>query len=427
MNVLSSRELIKYIVSEFRRFFNSGPEVVSSAPGRIDFLNTHQDYKGLPVVSIGIDLRTYIAVSRIPGRKSRIISINLLRERRKYMDSFNVDNIVLRNGKWFGNYIRSSVKALKEIYRDIDGFNALIYSDVPVAAGLASSAALLVSFIGAMSELYGFNLSKKDIAELAFHAEHDIMGIPCGRLDQYGSSFGGILKIETRPPYNVEELPILNGVFIVLDSGIRHSTADIHPRRQAEINEGLRILLQMNDLKENIMEKLSDKYYAVKWDEIKYEELLPYMMRLLDTPRRRIEFTFKMHESTLLALNIIRGNIPDLDKIVTILGSEWRDEVERALNSDNPGLALIGVIMNYQHVLLRDLYDVSLPELERIRNAALAAGALGVKLSGAGLGGSLTALAKDLKDAENILGKGLENGAKRGWIVKVDTGLRREL
>jgi len=424
---LVSRELIKYIVSEFRRFFNSEPEVISSAPGRIDFLNTHQDYKGLPVVSIGINLRTYIAVSRIPGRKSKIISINLLRERRKYMDSFNVDNIVLKRGKWFGNYIRSSVKALKEMHRDIDGFNALIYSDVPVAAGLASSAALLVSFIGAMNEVYGFNLSKKDIAELAFHAEHDIMGIPCGRLDQYGSSFGGILKIETRPPYNVEELPILNGVFIVLDSGIRHSTADIHPRRQAEINEGLRILLQMNDLKENIMEKLSDKYYTVKWDEIKYEELLPYMMRLPDTPRRRIEFTFKMHESTLLALNIIRGDIPDLDKIITILGSEWKDEVKKALNSDNSALALIGVIMNYQHVLLRDLYDVSLPELERIRNAALTAGALGVKLSGAGLGGSLTALARDLKDAENILRKGLENGAKRGWIVKVDTGLRREL
>ncbi len=427
MNVLSSGELTKYIVSEFEKFFNSKPEAISSAPGRIDFLNTHQDYKGLPVVSIGINLRTYVAISRISGKKSKIISINLLREGRNYTDSFNVDNIVLKSGKWFGNYIRSSVKALKEIHRDIDGFNALIYSDVPVAAGLASSAALLVSFIGAMNEVYGFNLSKKDIAELAFHAEHDIMGIPCGRLDQYGSSFGGVLKIETRPPYNVEELPILDGVFVVLDSGIRHSTADIHPRRQAEIDEGLRALLQMNDLEESIMEKLSDKYYAVKWDEIKYEELLPYLMRLPDTPRRRIEFTFKMHESTILALNIIRGNTPDPGKIVTILGSEWRDEIEKALNSDNPSLALIGVIMNCQHVLLRDLYDVSLPELERIRNAALTAGALGVKLSGAGLGGSLTALAKDLKDAENILRKGLENGAKRGWIVKVDTGLRREL
>ena len=427
MNVLSSGELTKYIVSEFEKFFNSKPETISSAPGRIDFLNTHQDYKGLPVVSIGINLRTYVAISRISGKKSKIISINLLREGRNYTDSFNVDNIVLKSGKWFGNYIRSSVKALKEIHRDIDGFNALIYSDVPVAAGLASSAALLVSFIGAMNEVYGFNLSKKDIAELAFHAEHDIMGIPCGRLDQYGSSFGGVLKIETRPPYNVEELPILDGVFVVLDSGIRHSTADIHPRRQAEIDEGLRALLQMNDLEESIMEKLSDKYYAVKWDEIKYEELLPYLMRLPDTPRRRIEFTFKMHESTILALNIIRGNTPDPGKIVTILGSEWRDEIEKALNSDNPSLALIGVIMNCQHVLLRDLYDVSLPELERIRNAALTAGALGVKLSGAGLGGSLTALAKDLKDAENILRKGLENGAKRGWIVKVDTGLRREL
>ncbi len=427
MNVLSSRELVKYVVSEFKRFFNSEPEVISSAPGRIDFLNTHQDYKGLPVVSIGINLRTYIAVSRIYGRTTRIISINLLREGMEYIDSFNVEDIVLRGGKWFGNYIRSSVKALKEIHKDVGGFNALIYSDVPVAAGLASSAALLVSFIGAINEVYGYNLSKKDIAELAFHAEHDIMGIPCGRLDQYGSTFGGILKIETRPPYNVEELPILNGVFIVLDSGIRHSTADIHPKRQAEINEGLRILLQMNDLKDNILEKLSDKYYDVKWDEIKYEELLPYINRLPDTPRRRIEFTFKMHESTLLALNIIRGGIPDLDKIVAVLGNEWRDEVEKALNSDSPDLALIGVIMNYQHTLLRDLYDVSLPELERIRNAALAAGALGVKLSGAGLGGSLTALAKDLKDAENVLRKGLEYGARRGWIVKIDTGLRREL
>jgi len=427
VNVLSSRELVKYVVSEFKRFFNSEPEVISSAPGRIDFLNTHQDYKGLPVVSIGINLRTYIAVSRIYGRTTRIISINLLREGMEYIDSFNVEDIVLRGGKWFGNYIRSSVKALKEIHKDVGGFNALIYSDVPVAAGLASSAALLVSFIGAINEVYGYNLSKKDIAELAFHAEHDIMGIPCGRLDQYGSTFGGILKIETRPPYNVEELPILNGVFIVLDSGIRHSTADIHPKRQAEINEGLRILLQMNDLKDNILEKLSDKYYDVKWDEIKYEELLPYINRLPDTPRRRIEFTFKMHESTLLALNIIRGGIPDLDKIVAVLGNEWRDEVEKALNSDSPDLALIGVIMNYQHTLLRDLYDVSLPELERIRNAALAAGALGVKLSGAGLGGSLTALAKDLKDAENVLRKGLEYGARRGWIVKIDTGLRREL
>lgn len=427
MNALSRRDLIKYIISMFKKFFSSEPEVIVSAPGRIDFLNTHQDYKGLPVVSIGIDLRTYVAISRISGEQSKIVSVNLLREGREYMDSFNIGSVVLKRGKWFGNYIRSSIMALKEMNKNISGFNALIYSDVPVAAGLASSAALLVSFIGAVNEVYGFDLDKKDIAELAFHAEHDIMGIPCGRLDQYGSVFGGILKIETRPPYNVEELPIINGIFIVLDSGIRHSTADIHPRRQSEIDEGLRILLQMNDLGRELICKLSDRYYAVKWDEIKYEDIKPYLMRLPEIPRKRIEFTFKMHSSTILALNIIKGYIPGHREIIAVLGDKWRDRIEKALSSDSPSLALVGIIMNYQHELLRDLYDVSLLELERIRNAALGAGALGVKLSGAGLGGSLTALAKDLDSAKNILKEGLENGARRGWIVGVDTGLRREL
>lgn len=427
MNALSRKDLIKYIISMFKKFFNSEPEVIVSAPGRIDFLNTHQDYKGLPVVSIGIDLRTYVAISRISGEQSKIVSVNLLREGIEYMDSFNIGSVVLKREKWFGNYIRSSIMALKEMNKNISGFNALIYSDVPVAAGLASSAALLVSFIGAVNEVHGFNLDKKDIAELAFHAEHDIMGIPCGRLDQYGSVFGGILKIETRPPYNVEELPIINGIFIVLDSGIRHSTADIHPRRQSEIDEGLRILLQMNDLGRELICKLSDRYYTVKWDEIRYEDVKPYLMRLPEIPRKRIEFTFKMHSSTILALNIIKGYIPGHEEIIAVLGDKWRDRIEKALSSDRPSLALIGIIMDYQHELLRDLYDVSLPELERIRNAALDAGALGVKLSGAGLGGSLTALASDLDNAKNILKEGLENGAKRGWIVRVDTGLRREL
>ena len=66
------------------------------------------------------------------------------------------------------------------------------------------------------------------------------MGIPCGRLDQYASSYGWIVKLETKPPYRIEELPMRELVFVGADSGIQKSTAEVHPLRQREIDEGLR-------------------------------------------------------------------------------------------------------------------------------------------------------------------------------------------
>ncbi|ADI32411.1 galactokinase family protein [Staphylothermus hellenicus] len=423
---MADKDPTRYIVSEYKRFYGLEPEVIVSAPGRLDFLNTHQDYKGLPVVSIGINLRTYVAISRSPSNYSRIISLNMLWEDKGFQDIFRVENTFLRMDKWFGNYIRASMIALKQCCGSIGDVWALIYSDIPIGAGLASSAALLVAFIGGVNELYGLGLDRRDVAELAYHVEHDIMNIPCGRLDQYGSAYGGIVRIETKPPYNVEELQRINGVFVVLDSGIKHSTADIHPLRQAEINTGLRLLLQMNDLDRRVREKLAREYYAVKWDMIRYEEIKPYLYRLPVIPRKRIEFTFKMNDSTRLALEVLKGGIPSFEKWVTVLGWGWRDKILEAMKNSDPVLSLIGLTMNYQHILLRDLYDVSLPQIEKIRDAALSAGGLGAKISGAGLGGSLIVLAKDRGTAEKILRKALDNGAVRGWIVEIDSGLRRE-
>ncbi len=413
------------VLEKFGEFYEGVPEVIVSAPGRLDFLNTHQDYKGLPVVSIGVNLRTYVGVSRSID-ESVVVSLNLLSMGREYVDRFGIDNVLLRGGRWFGNYIRAGIIVLRKYGFRLGDFNALIYSDIPIGAGLASSAALLVSFIGALNELYGLGLGRRDVAELAYRAEHDIMGIPCGRLDQYGSVFGGVLKIGMRPPYNVEELPGIDGVFVVLDSGIRHSTADIHPRRQAEINQGLRLLLEIPDLPSHVRQYIKPHYYETLWERIDFETLKPYIERLPDIPRRRILFTFKMNLSTMLALEILHSRIPGLEEIVGVLGYEWGDAVRRAINTSYAKQALIGLIMNYQHTLLRDYYDVSLPSLEKIRGAALKAGALGVKLSGAGLGGSLIALALTREEASNILYSGIKAGAKRGWIVGVDEGLRLE-
>lgn len=415
------------VLAVFEREFGTGPDVVVSAPGRLDFLNTHQDYKGLPVVSVGVNIRTYIALRRTGGGAVRVVSENLRSEGADYKDEFGVDSPVLRGGRWFGDYLRASVGALLEKGFGLGGFEAAVYSDVPVAAGLASSAALEVSFIGGLNELFSLGLSRRDVAELSYHAEHDIMGIPCGRLDQYGSAYGGIVKIETRPPFRVEELPRMPGVFVVMDSGIRRSTADIHPKRQADIDEGLRLLLDMKDLPRSVREKLGRRYYEPGWEELDVEELKPFLDRLPDAPKRRVLFTLLTHRSTAKALEIIRGKAPNADELVEALGDEWKRDVEEALGSEEPLLRLVGVIIDCQHTLLRDLYDLSLPQLEKIRGAAKRAGAPGVKISGAGLGGSLIALAMGGDDAKKVLRAALEAGAARGWVVDVDRGVAREL
>jgi len=421
--------LLSELLNKFKETFDTAPDVVASSPGRLDFLNTHQDYKGLPVVSVGVNLRTYIAIKIVNGDEVSIVSYNLKEEGSPYQDIFRLSDLKLREGKWFGNYLRAGLIAYREKGIKLPGMYVGILSSVPVGGGLASSAALLVSFLGAVAYALNLSVSRKEIAELAYHAEHDIMGIPCGRLDQYGSAYGKVIRIETRPPYNVEEINFREGVFVVLDSGIKHSTADIHPRRQAEIDEGLRILMRMPEIPLSLKEKLGEHYYEPRWEEITMNEITPFLAKIPKVSAKRIEFTLRMNSSTELALKIMRGLEVSPSEIKNVLPSHFHKEVDIAFKERGKEkiLRLIGIIMNYQHELLRDLYDLSLPELEAIRDSALSSGAYGVKLSGAGLGGSLIALTHNRKTAEEVLRRGLSAGAKRGWIVEIDDGLRREL
>ncbi len=404
-------------------------EVAVSSPGRLDFLNTHQDYKGLPVVSVGVNLRMYMGGKVRQDKVIRIASKNLKEEGVEYRDEFDIDHVELQGGRWFGDYLRGAIIALREKGYKLHGMDVVIRSEIPIGGGLGSSGAFTVAFIGLLNEAFNLGMTKSEIAELAYIAEHDIMGIPCGRLDQYGSAYGGVVRIEVKPPFRVEEIPFREGTFVVLDSGIKHSTADIHPRRQADIDEGLRILMSMPDIPADLRIKLGFKYYEPRWEEITEEELAPYLMQLPENPAKRILYTIKAHRSTELALRVMRGEKPSFEEALRVLGENWRSRLSEVYEAEGTEwkLRFVGLIMNQQHEMLMDLYDLSLPELERIRDGALRAGALGVKLSGAGLGGALIALARDEVEGRKVLEAGLEAGASRGWVVRIDEGLRREL
>jgi len=106
-----------------------------------------------------------------------------------------------------------------------------------------------------------------------------------------------------------------------------------------------------------------------------------------------------MNESTKLAIRVLRGKTLSIDELVKVLGDEYFRQYYKSHNM----LDLIGMFMNYQHILLRDYYEASYPFIEEIRNYVLKLRAYGAKLSGAGLGGSLIALTNNYWEAENIL------------------------
>jgi len=403
------------------------PELIVSSPGRADFLNTHQDYKGLPVVPVAINLRMYMYGEATKNKRINVKSLDLELRDEPSTDSFEIGINSMREKGFFGNYLRGVINVLvKQGYGDkIGGMNVKIKSEIPIGSGLSSSAALEVGFTYLLSVAYKLGLGKKDLAEVSFAAENQEAGIPCGRLDQYGVAFGGIIKLECRPPYNVEPLPFKDLTFAILDSGIRHSTADIHPKRQEDINRGLKALMEDQRVPENLKRLLGYRFDEPLWEKLREDEIEDFLSILGDRARRRILFTIRMQRWTELALKVLRGEKIRNDEALQMFGEErWR-RIRSSADAERR-YWIIGEIMNEQHRLLRDLYDVSLPELEEICEAALEAGAYGAKISGAGMGGSIIALVKDEKHGEAVVDACLKSYAENGWVSKVGEGVRVE-
>jgi galactokinase len=398
--------------------------VVASAPARADFLNTHQDYKGLTAVPVGLNLRTYLTAQLTESDVITVRSLDLEKYGEPSTDSFKIGvNEFLERG-FFGNYLRAVLNALAErkLLVSLPGMEITIQSKIPIGSGLASSAALEVAFAALLNHVGKLGLSHRDLAEISYSAENGQLGIPCGRLDQYGASFGGIIKLDCRPPFNVESLPFTNMTFAVADSGIRHSTLKVHSERQAEINRGLSFLMDNSEPSKELRAKLGYKFDQVKWNEISETELDHYLTTLDDNSKRRILFTIRMNHSTNLAIKILKRQPVTEAEIASRLSENVMIRIRKTPSVERD-YCVLGEIMNEQHALLRDLYDLSLPRIEDMCAAALAAGAYGAKLSGAGMGGSIIALVKNEESGRSVVDACKSVGAENGWTSKISEGV----
>ena len=361
-------------VDSFLRTFHSRPELLSSAPGRINLIGEHTDYNNGYVLPAAIHLRTHVLMASRPDHKVRIWADNFQEE-----ETFDLEAIVPSESRRWANYVKGIFWVLKEEGHKLGGINAAIWSEVPLESGLSSSAALEVSVIKGLSTIWNIDLPPLKMAKLAQRAENDFVGVKCGLMDQFISVLGRkdsalFLDCETIEyayyPLNLEKAGL---VILVHDTKVRRKLASSeYNRRRQEANQALEIL------------------------------------------KRRGVRSYK--EATTSLLESSRGEIGPVPfkraRHVITENERVRQAVEALKQDDFAGL---GDLLFHSHESLRDDYEVSCPELDLLYDVGKeSSGCRGARLVGAGFGGSGIALLE--KRAEEEFRKRLlDEAEKRGF------------
>ena len=374
-------------IALFRASFGTGPRAAASAPGRVNLIGEHTDYNGGPVLPIAIAARTTVAVG--PGDPEVLEAVSAR------------DGQVVRV-RWRdelppggASYVAGVLRELwaHEVLPAKAGARVAIASDVPVGAGLASSAALAVAAARALSLLAGQRVAPRQIAGIAYRAEHDHVGVRCGVMDQTIAALakpGQALLIEasslaTRPvPFRAR--------LLVVDTGVRHNlSATPYNDRVAECRAALL------RLKVDLPELLWLAAWPPAWVG-RLKHALPQPLR---------------------------------NRALHVVGEATRTRFAAQLLRRSQ-LTRFGRLLFESHESCRRLYECSTPELDLVVTTAKRAGALGARMTGAGWGGSAIVLVRSRAE-EQRLAAAIQRAFRRSYgrdpvitAVRAAAGARRE-
>lgn len=196
-------------------------EYTAHGPGRVELLGNHTDYNGGFVMSAAIDRG--VTITGRPTENGQIILRSGVME-----DSVEIylDGIVRQDAIAWANYPLGVVNVFKQAGHDLGGFEATIASDLPLGAGLSSSAALEVATAVFLCKLFGISLEPMEMAKVCRKAENEFVGVNCGLLDQVSSVFGKkshAIFLDCREE-TVRNVPLPEGIDILIThSGVKHS------------------------------------------------------------------------------------------------------------------------------------------------------------------------------------------------------------
>jgi len=218
-------------INKFSNLFHAVPAVMLHAPGRINIIGEHTDYNGGFVLPAAIDKGIDLAVS-----KRNDGEIHLFAE--EFGDFYKVALEEIKPVKDWPDYILGVVDQLRQRNSPVTGFNLLLKGNIPIGAGLSSSAAVECATVFALDQLFDFSLTRLQMVKIAQAAEHSYPGVLCGIMDQFASMFGKkdqVIRLDCRS-LDYTYIPFtLNGyTLLLLNSNIKHSLASsgYNERRQ---------------------------------------------------------------------------------------------------------------------------------------------------------------------------------------------------
>ncbi|MEP3386536.1 MAG: galactokinase [Reichenbachiella sp.] len=353
--MIQKREDIK---DRFVEAFGTEP-VVFRAPGRINIIGEHTDYNDGFVLPAAIDLAVYVFIQRSGSDQSKLISIDL---DESYF--FNIKEALAPVDQGWVNYFLGVIDQLQMAGHQLEGFNLMFTSDIPMGSGLSSSAALECGFGQALIDLFDLNVPKMDLAKMGQAAEHKFAGVKCGIMDQFASCMGKdghVVRLDCRS-LEFEYYPADFKAYdlVLFDSNVKHNLADSQYNiRRAQCEEGVKALQSVNpditSLREANLEDLAEAQASM--EEVVY---------------RRCKYA-------------IEENI----RVQTVCEALQAGEIER-----------VGQIMLETHHGLSKDYEVSCKELDTlIEIATNCEGHIGGRMMGGGFGGcTINLIRKDKVD-----------------------------
>lgn len=237
-----SKEQVEH---RYKTRFGTEPSHIVRSPGRINIIGEHTDYNEGFVLPTAIDKAIYVAVGRREDNQIRLYAEDF----RAYFD-VAIDDIQPVDLGW-PNYILGVVHQLRLRGAQLGGFNLYVDGDVPLGAGLSSSAALECAAGYALNVLFDLQLSRVDIAKIGQLAEHTYAGVNCGIMDQFASVMskaGHVVKLDCRDlSFSYKPLALGDYAILLLNTNVKHSLASsAYNDRRAACEAGVKLVQQHN-------------------------------------------------------------------------------------------------------------------------------------------------------------------------------------
>lgn len=337
----------------FEAVFDRAADGLWSAPGRVNLIGEHTDYNEGFVLPFAIDRRTVVALGARDDRRVRVASTFA-----DELAEIDLDQLAPESLGGWSAYPLGVAWALGEFGADLSavpGVDLFIDSDVPVGAGLSSSAAIESAVALALNDVWRLGLDRRTLARVGQRAENVAVGAPTGIMDQSASLLGRadhavFLDCRTLEselvPLGLAEAGL---AILVIDTGVKHSHATGgYGERRAACERGA-AALGVNSLRDATVDDL------------------PRAQQLLDDVTfRRIRHVITENQRVLDTVAVLRAQ----------------------------GASAIGELLDASHRSMRDDFEISVPELDLAVETAVGAGAFGARMTGGGFGGAAIALVR---------------------------------